>query len=127
MTNTQYINAFAAEVVFVIEHYHTNSIIESESVDFINAIKALRPFFKVFYYPKNANPGAIVLAKNLGVYGLTLSNDEVSTEFVALAHKEGLRVILFSVTNHSQNLNAYQKSPEYIQSDALKDLIDVIY
>ena len=57
------------------------------------------------------------------LYGVSIHTDNISKEQVKLAHENGLMVIIWGVSNKSENEEAILKNADFIETDALKNLI----
>jgi len=72
-------------------------------------------------------PDHLPIVDSMGIYGMMLGNADVSAEGIALAHNHGVRISLFAVNDKQEAKNAIAKSPDYILTDdilLLKQLLD---
>ena len=60
------------------------------------------------------------------LHGISIHNDNITKEQVTIAHENGLYVIIWGVENSQENKDAVLKSPDFIETDDLKDLINFL-
>lgn len=126
MSPVVYYPKYFRAIQYMIDNYHPNSIIECGDTILIKYIRSLRPDYRVFYYPDHDNfdLGYTFSIAN-GCYGITISNNHVSASQVNQAHAANLWMLLYETKNHKQNLEAYMKSADIIETDHLRDLVDI--
>jgi len=100
-------------------------LIESQSVAFLQLIQGLKPDYKLFYYPQSFEEG-LGIAKAYGLYGITIASSNITKEQIAEAHDNGLRVAVWNVNSRKDNVEAINKSPDYIQTDKLNGLLRLL-
>lgn len=59
------------------------------------------------------------------LFGLTMSNENITASEIKKAHQNNLRITLWNIKTKKENLNAISKSPDYIQSDKINYLLQV--
>jgi hypothetical protein len=64
--------------------------------------------------------------KSMNYYGMIIPNSTIDAEQIKEAHHAGLRIGLFGLLTKNENLDAIQKSPDFIQTDKVKYLVDVL-
>lgn len=118
---------FAMALVDLINKHNleNNTFIESTETDFLRLLTELNPDLRLFYYAVDMANG-IENAMDLGLQGITISNKKVDQSEIQLAHDAGLQVALFNTQSKSDNIEAIEKNPDYIQSDRLKHLINIL-
>lgn len=102
-----------------------NVIVESQDTQFLSLIHAKLPAVKLMFYPADFQEGFEVASK-LGLYGITVSNSQVTKAQVKLAHANNLRVALWNVNTRQKNKQAIEKNPDYIQTDRLSHLVKLL-
>lgn len=102
-----------------------NVYIEASSIDFLNLFKIKNPQSKLFINPPNFNEG-LQLAMLNGYYGITISTRNVSKEQIAIAHENQLRVAIWNIHFRSDNIEAIEKNPDFIQTDNVKNLVKLL-
>lgn len=102
-----------------------NIIIESQDTSFLNGILQMQPNIKVMFYPASFEEGLSVL-QNTNYYGLTIDSKKITKEEVDVLHNMDKRVAVWNVSSARDNRNAIQKNPDYIQTDAIGNLIKLL-
>ena len=102
------------------EHVH----IEFTNRMMLEKIKTLRPELKLFIL--GSSDYAVGLAKELNLYGVVASNNNVTKERIQEIHDEGIRVALFSLNTKARNLDAISKHPDILQTDKVRYLVDLL-
>lgn len=125
--NEEYLNEFADAIIYLIEQNQlTESIfIESQSEAFLQNLQSKNSQIKLFVYPQEFNQG-FQLAIGNGLYGISIHNDNITSEEVKIAHENNLRIIIWGVNNKTENEAAILKNPDMIESDDIKNLIDLL-
>ncbi|MDF2438475.1 MAG: glycerophosphoryl diester phosphodiesterase [Bacteroidota bacterium] len=114
---------FANAIIRFIDDNHVDAskiFIESQDTTFLRMLINKNRDLKLFFYPQNFSDG-LTIAKKMNLFGITISNENITKDQVAYAHENGIRVTLWNTRNQKENLNAITKSPDFIQSD------DIIY
>lgn len=122
-----YYESFTKALITIISKYNLEQkvLIESQSPEFLNLIKNKNSSCKLFIYPSDFESG-FSDAIELDLYGITISNDKISKEQVKTAHDNDLRIALWSVHSANENISAINKNPDFIQTDKVKHLVDVL-
>jgi glycerophosphoryl diester phosphodiesterase len=125
--DTAYFNQFADSIIEIVEKYDLQRKICIESVDkeFLKVLQSKRSRYRLFIYPQNFEEG-LTTAKELGLYGITISTSLVSAEQVEIAHNEGLRIAVWDTHSEQENYEAVQKNPDFIQTDDVKYLVGLL-
>lgn len=98
-------------------------IIESQDTSFLNSILRYNPGIKTMFYPATFEEGYRILQET-NYYGLTIDSKKISSAQVSILHQLGKRVALWNVSSRSKNKEAISKNPDYIQTDAIRNLIN---
>ncbi|PBQ30868.1 hypothetical protein CNR22_03450 [Sphingobacteriaceae bacterium] len=77
---------------------------------------------KLFIYPSSFENG-LNIANKMDLFGITISNAEIASEQVYLAHHHRRRITVWNVQSEKENLEAISKNADYIQSDKLIPLL----
>ncbi len=122
-----YREQFARAIVRLIEAYEMEGqvFIESQDSSFLRTVQDLRPGYPLFIYPGHFEKGFTV-ATSLGIYGITISTQDVSEAQIEMAHDNGLRVTIFGVHSKNDNIRGIEKNPDFIQTDRIKHLVRIL-
>ena len=101
-----------------------NVYIEFAERIMLEKIKALRPELKVFI--QSSSDLAISIAKELDLYGIVGRNNDFTKERIQEIHNEGLRVAMFSLHSSNTNKEAIEKHPDFLQSDKIRSLVELL-
>ena len=101
-----------------------NVFIEFQDFSYLAKFKEVRPEIRSLIY-LNFEYGFEV-AKNLDLYGISISTNDISAEQIKQAHDEGIRVSLFGMHTTKKNLDAIKKNPDFLQTDRVKHLVKVL-
>lgn len=125
--DTAYINQFTDAIIEIVEKYDLQRKICIESGDkgFLKVLQSKRSRYRLFIYPQNFEEG-LNTAKELGLYGITLSTNQISGAQIEAAHNEGLRVTIWDAHTEQENYEAIQKNPDFIQTDDVKYLVGLL-
>jgi len=123
----EYNTAFANQLVELVEANAGASdvLFESQSTAFLQLIQVQQPSYKLFIYPSTFEYGLLV-ARAFGFYGITMASSDVSEEQIQDAHADGFRVAIWNIDSRRDNVEAINKSPDYIQTDKLKSLLRLL-
>jgi hypothetical protein len=90
-----YHSQFANAVIKLARDYGlVNSVfIESTDTSFLRMIKQREPALRLFIY--STFDSGLVIAEKMGLYGITIANDQVTKEQVKLAHSKRIKITLF--------------------------------
>lgn len=118
-----YINA----VINLIEKYHieNNIYIESQSVEFLTLFKNKESDYKFFIYPSTFESG-LDIALSHGLFGITISTRDITKAQIEIAHDNNLWVAIWNTHSKSDNIEAINKNPDFIQTDNVKYLIKLL-
>ena len=114
-----YQERFISEIARLITKYDALDwcYVEGVNFDFLMALQTKLPGVKLSYIPNTHKEEEIAEAANRGVYMISLANTLISGEMVQFAHEKGLRVAIYGVKIRSSAITAINKSPDYIYTD----------
>ncbi len=118
-----YINA----VVNIIQKYRVenNVYIESQSEYFLDLFKNKKSDSKLFIYRSTFESG-LDIALSKGLFGITISTRNITKEQIKIAHDNNLLVAIWNIHSKSDNVDAINKNPDFIQTDKVKNLIKLL-
>ena len=118
-----YINA----LIKIIQKYQieNNVYIESQSEDFLYLFKNKKPDYSLFIYPSSFESG-LEKALSLNLSGITISTRDITKEQIKIAHNNNLLIAIWNIHSESDNIEAINKHPDFIQTDKVKNLIKLI-
>jgi glycerophosphoryl diester phosphodiesterase len=102
-----------------------NCFIESYNLEFLKSLSALNGRLKLFVHSNNYQDG-YAIAKEVKLYGITLDRINTTKEEIQEAHAHNLRIALFNMANAQENIKAIQMNADFLQSDKMAHLIDVV-
>lgn len=121
--NISYLNALVA---LIEKHQLENNIyIESQSEDFLSLLKQRKPEYKLFIYPTSFESG-VEIALALNITGITISKRDITKEQIKIAHNNNLMVAIWNTLSESDNIEAINKNPDFIQTDEVKNLLKLL-
>lgn len=114
---------FARALSRLIEKYGLQSAacIESQSSFMLSDLKLQHPSYQLYIYPYYFDEG-ITAARTLGITGISIDWEHITSEEVALAHSEGFKIAFWNVQSDRENREAIRKNPDFIQTDKLVNL-----
>lgn len=114
-----YQERFVTEIARLITKYDALDwcYVEAGKFDFLMALQDKLPTVKLSYIPSYYVEEEIIEAADKGIYMISSNNDLVSKEFVQFTHEKGLRVAIYNVKIRSSAIEAIKKSPDYIYTD----------
>jgi glycerophosphoryl diester phosphodiesterase len=99
--------------------------LESQQPYMLAALQVRRAGLKLFYYPPTFEEG-LATAQQMGLYGLTIDLNKITTEQIAEAHAHNLWVAVWNVQSKAENRDAIGMNPEIIQSDRVDHLVGLL-
>lgn len=119
-SNDEYYKTFSSAIVSTIEKYglQENVFIENSDPEFLNLIKRQNNQLKVFLLGEDFENDINIAQKN-EFYGVSFSNNHISSMQIQDAHSKNIRVTLYGIESNKQNYDAISKQPDYIQTDDL--------
>jgi glycerophosphoryl diester phosphodiesterase len=114
-------------VIRILHQYglENNVYIESQDPNFLALFKKKNPASKLFIYPSSFESG-LEIAMSGGLYGITISTRDITTEQIKTAHDHNLRITLWNTHTEDDNKEAIRKNPDCIQTDKLKKLVKLL-
>ncbi len=91
--------------------------VESDRFDFLMSLKEKLPNVKLSFIPNYHTEEEIVEAANNGIYMISTRNDLTSKSLVQLSHENGVLVAIYGVKIRSGAIEAINKSPDFIYTD----------
>ena len=121
-----YINSLSRSLIQFIDHYDLseNVFIESQRINYLEKLQNLRPDLNLFYWENS--PAGIQKSIDFGFYGFIIDTAFISKEEIQEAHAAGIRISLFGIKSKADNLDAIEKSPDFLQTDKIKHLVDIL-
>lgn len=105
--------------------YQQDIFIESPSVAFLKKMQSKQPGLK--YLIDSSEFDSVldsVLVNNF--YGIVADNSKITREQVKTAHDNNVNIVIFNVRSRNSNLEAVNKHPDYIQTDAILVLQQIL-
>ena len=123
----EFLETYANQLIKLVEsiNFGGEILIESQNIELLQLIQGLKPTYKLFFYPQSFEEGLSTVTAN-GLYGITIASSKITKEQIAEAHDNGLRVAIWNVNSRGDNVDAINKSPDYIQTDKLKGLLRLL-
>lgn len=105
--------------------FQGNLLVESTSSRLLRQLVKDEFQGKLFFYAQNVEK-AILLDQEIGLSGVSIANENISIEEVIEAQAAGLDVMIFGARNSSLNEEVVAKKPDYIQTDDLEHLVNLV-
>lgn len=125
-TSTLYLNSFNNALINIIDKHNleNNVYIEFQRIDLIQSLKIKRPDLKIFAYLDFDY--ALEIVDEYQLHGITISNDNISSDEVLEAHNSGIMIAVFGTNSKNKNIEAIEKNVDIIQTDRLKHLVKTV-
>lgn len=125
--NDAYLGTFANAIEKIAQKYQIQRklLIESNDKDFLMLLRAKDYNYKLFIYPQSFEEG-LETARELNLYGITISTEDITAEQVAQSHDAGFRIAIWNVQTEDENIMAIRKNPDFIQTDKVKHLVEAM-
>ncbi len=114
--------ARAIKAAFDEHDLYDKVIVEASNIQLIQELQLIDSTIRILYYPDNFETGFQV-AKDMNLYGITISMHKITKEQIQEAHLNGLFVTVWQARTRKNNREAIQMNPDMIQSDKLKHLV----
>lgn len=101
-----------------------NVFIESRKEAYLEKLQELRPDLKLFFLEEFEK--GFEYTKSKGYYGMIMPTSTITADQVKEAHAAGLRISLFGLLTKNENLDGIEKSPDFMQTDKVKYLVNVL-
>jgi hypothetical protein len=127
-TENEFIAIYTKKIVELIAKYDYQSytFIGSSSKSALEELYRLDSSIRLFYETANVR-GELTFLKNNFIYGVIAYNDRISKREIEFAHKNMIRVVLFNVKSQQSIVDAVEKHPDYIITDNIPKLQQVLY
>ena len=114
---------FQNALVEIIEENNLSEhlFIELRDPNMLKELNEQQPNFRIFAL--GGFEQAFQLAKQLNLYGISVTDKHITTEQVKLAHDHNLKVAFYT-SNRKQNI--IEKNPDYIQTDKLRYFLKLL-
>lgn len=124
--STDFQKTFVNSIARIIDKYNleNNVYIESQSNDFLIKLKEKNENYKLFIYSSFEN--GLKTALNLDLYGITISTEDISKEQIEIAHRNNLYVAIWNTHSKNKNIEAVKKNPDFIQTDRVEYLVELL-
>ncbi len=125
--NNQFYQSYINAVINLIQKYQigNNVYIESQSEVFLDMFRNKKPDSKLFIYPSSFESG-LNIALSKGLQGITISTRSITKEQIKIAHDNNLLVAIWNTHSKSDNIEAINKNPDFIETDNVKYLIKLL-
>lgn len=122
----EYILRYWNALIKILDKYDMadHVFIESRKKAYLEKLKILRPDLKLFFLEEFDK--GFEYSKAMGFFGMIMPTETISAEQIKEAHDAGLRISLFGLLTKNDNLEAIEKSPDFLQTDKVKYLVKVL-
>jgi glycerophosphoryl diester phosphodiesterase len=126
-SDSLFFQQYASELIRLLDFYQMpgKTIIESSDPKLLDILKAKGARYQLFWYTNNIKT-SLEEAENWPIDGFTLRDDQASAEDILAAHGKGYFIALYNTQSKSENIEAIEKNPDFIQSDELRHLLKVM-
>jgi glycerophosphoryl diester phosphodiesterase len=123
----KYYNTYVNQIDKIIGKYNllNNTFIESHNEDFLKLLQEKNSSYKLFINPVSFENG-LETAKKMNLFGITISTENITNNQIDIAHDNNLFVAIWSIHSTKGNKNGIRKNPDFIQTDKIKNLIDLL-
>ncbi len=127
-TENEFIAIYTKKIVELITKYdyQSHTFIGSSSKLALEELYRLDSSIRLFYETENVR-GELTFLKSNFIYGVIAYNDRISKREIEFAHKNLIRVVLFNVKSQQSIVDAVEKYPDYIITDNIPKLQQVLY
>jgi glycerophosphoryl diester phosphodiesterase len=127
ISENKYHKTYATALLDIIQKYQLekNVYIESRNTNFLSLLQSENKDLQLFIYPNNFRDG-LEIASNMELFGITISTKLITKEQVEEAHENNIRVAIWNTHTKNRNIEAVQKSPDFIQTDKVNFLINLL-
>ncbi|MGE0634962.1 MAG: glycerophosphodiester phosphodiesterase [Bacteroidia bacterium] len=122
-----FLQNFSTALITLIEKHQlkNNMTIESNAVNLLLLIQQHQPAYKLFYYPASFDEGLEVV-QQYNFSGITIDWEKITREEVETAHNLGIYIAIWNTHTKQDNIDAVRKNPDFIQSDKIEHLVDLL-
>lgn len=123
----QFYGSYVNAITNIISKYnlHNNIYLESQNETFLKMLQQADENYKLFIYPSSFESG-LEIALDLELYGITISTDNITEAQIEIAHDNNLLVAIWNTQSEKENEEGVRKNPDFIQTDEVKDLVDLL-
>jgi len=124
---TTYIDEYTDAIIALFDTYglEDNVYLESQTLEFLTVMQAKKPNYQLYIYPQTFEEGLATVLQ-LGIKGMSISNEVITAEQVQEAHDLGVYVTIWGVDTKEENIDAVRKNPDMIQTDEVTYLVDLL-
>ena len=123
-----YVQKIVDEIARLIIKYNALDwiIVEAEKMVFLRALQEKLPTIRLSFIPNYHLEEEVVDAAENGIYLISCRNDLITKEFSNFIHANGLRVAIYSVRTREGTIRAINKSPDFIYTDNIILLQEIL-
>ncbi len=127
ITPPKFLTIYANAISKIIDKYdlENNVCIESQNTDFLLKLKAKNKNYRLFIYPSSFEDG-LQQALKLELNGLSVSTEAITKEQIEIAHQHNLYVAIWNIHSKDKSKEAIKKNPDFIQTDKVEYLVDLL-
>ncbi|MBL4670478.1 MAG: hypothetical protein JKY30_14630 [Flavobacteriales bacterium] len=123
---TKYYNDYVNALNSTINKYSLgNSFIESQDINFLKLLQLENSNYKLFINRDDFNKG-MKIAQDFNLYGISNSTKNITKEQVSIAHDNNIFITIWEVKSKSDNKIGVDKFPDFIQTDKIKNLLNIV-
>lgn len=110
---------FLEAIASLIDNYNAQEwcFVESDDLDFLMDLKEILPEVKLSLIPILYSEEEVIEAAGKGVYMISGSNDVMTKAYAQFIHDNGMRLAIYSVKIRKAAIEAINNSPDYIYTD----------
>jgi glycerophosphoryl diester phosphodiesterase len=119
-----YIDEFTDALEDLYDDYSIDSTVFIEAQDqyFLTEMATKDAQIRQYIYPATFQDGFLA-ALSLGLHGISIDTDKVTSEQIEFAHDAGIFVTVWGVSSKKENRDAIRKNPDMIQTDKVAYLV----
>lgn len=127
ISREKFYDIFSRKVVEMVEKYNAEDWVFCGALDinFLKQVHQKNPNIKLFLEGGNVVE-MLSKRKEQDFFGIVISNADITKGEVQLAHDSGVRVAVFNLKALPANIDAVKKSPDYIITDNITLLQDIL-
>lgn len=124
-TSDAYVSNYCVRLIHLLKKYPFSKVnIESKNEKFIRKFNQADSALRLFW--SGSADHAFDVAARHHLYGITYNFQDCEQEWIDQAHARGLRVALWNTQSKKDNLNAIEMNPDFIQTDRLRTLQNLL-
>ncbi len=119
---------FAQALVSLIREFNLEEqvIIENADPEFLQKVQELDTRLALFLYTESAEQG-IRTCKEKDLQGLSISTRNIDAQEIKAAQDQNLEVAIWNTHTAKDNREAVEKNPDYIQTERITYLLNLLY